>query len=95
MISILPISHNYKEFIQSFCSPHSEVGKNYKLQIAVIWEAGLLSYGHSPNRTGKDYGVVGRRGLGETRNLPAGLTARLPTSHVLHCELEAVVGSNK
>lgn len=38
MLSILPISRNYKEFIHSFFSPHSEFGKNYKLQDAVLWE---------------------------------------------------------
>lgn len=38
MLSILPMSHKYKEFIHSFFSPHSEFGKNDKLQNAVLWE---------------------------------------------------------
>lgn len=71
MVFILPILHNYKKFIHSFFSPRSEFGKIYKLQNAVMWEAGLLFHGHSPNRTGRVWGSE-ERGQGETRNLPAG-----------------------
>lgn len=86
--------YNYKEFFFSFLQPHSEFGKDYKLQSAVMWEAGLLFHGRSPNRTGKEYGEVGRGGT--VRQEPTCHPhSRLLTSQVLHCELEAIVRLNK
>lgn len=94
MVFILPILHNYKKFIHSFFSPHSEFGKIYKLQNAVMWEAGLLFHGTRPIELA-ECGAAGRGGMVRLGTCLPALRPSFPTSEVLHCELETVVVSSR